>query len=155
MRRLTTAKPAASAVRRLLRLASVAFCLLLAATWTLTQAAFCLDWSLTAGSAGWTGWSGWNWLEILVFLPLIVSVLLVGGLFLVARAGWRSIAAWVCAVAAGIGLEALDTWAGQLTPAPSRWVWLALTIGFLVAGGWLAVILIRARRVAWHVAARR
>jgi len=152
MRRLMTAKPARFVVRRLLRRVGVALCLLLAASWTLTQAAFCLDWSLTASSAeGWAGWSGWDWLELLVLLPLIVTPLLVGGLFLVARAGWRSVAAWVGAVAAGIGLEALTVRVGL----PRPWVWLALTIGFLAAGGSMAVVLIRAQRFAWHVGVRR
>jgi hypothetical protein len=149
-RLMTTANPAYSAALRLLRLLTVAICLLLAAAWTLTQAAFCLDWFLTADSAA-AGWSGWDWVEILVLLPLIVVPLLVVGLFLVARAGWRSIVAWVCAVAAGIGLEAVNAWAGQLTPSPSPWVWFALSVGYLAAGGSMAVFLIRAQRLARRV----
>lgn len=112
-----------------------------------------MDWFLTSSSAA-PGWSSWDWIEILVWLPFAVMALLACGLFVVAQAGWRAAAAWACAVAAGAGMEALDLWAGQLTPAPSRWVWLALSAGFLAAGGFMAVVLIRVQRLAGRVAVR-
>jgi hypothetical protein len=100
--------------------------------------------------------AAWPW----VFLPL---PLLIAGLTYLRGSGWRWLATWAVAVAAGAALEAMViTRTGYHYPSPTyvgpgivSWVSLTESLGFAALGAAMMAILAGAERSAAHPAAGR
>ena len=89
--------------------------------------------------------------------------LLIAGLVYLRRSGWRWLATWTAAVAAGAALEAMViTWTGYHYPSPTyvgpgivSWVSLTESLGFAALGAAMMAILAGAERSAAYPAAGR
>jgi hypothetical protein len=98
--------------------------------------------------------AAWPW-------AVLPPPLLIAGLVYLRRSGWRWLAMWAVAAAAGAALEAMViTWFGYPYPSPTyvgpgmvSWVSLAESLRFAALGAAMMAILAGAERSAAHPAA--